>query len=41
MEAVFASANWLSRELQRRYLAQGRKTRRQRVARRRRAKLAS
>ena len=33
MEAVIASANWLSRELQRRYLAQGRRSRRQRVAR--------
>jgi hypothetical protein len=41
MEAIIASTNWLSRELQRRYLAHGRKSRRQRVARRRRAKLAA
>jgi hypothetical protein len=41
VEAVIASANWLARELQRRYLAQGRRSRRQRVSRRRRAKLAA
>jgi hypothetical protein len=41
IEAVIASANWLARKLQRRYLAQGRRSRRQRVSRRRRAKLAA
>jgi hypothetical protein len=41
IEAVIASANWLARELKRRYLSQGRRSRRQRVARRRRAKLAA
>ncbi len=41
LEAVIASANGLARELQRRYLAKSRKSRRQRVSRRRRARLAA
>ena len=41
IEAVIASANWLARALERRYLAQSRRSRRQRVSRRRRAKLAA
>jgi hypothetical protein len=41
IEAVIASANWLARELEHRYLAHGRRARRQQVSRRRRAKLAA
>lgn len=41
VEALIASANGLARELERRYLAHSRKSRRQRASRRRRARLAA
>jgi len=41
IEALMASANVLARELERQYLSHSRRSRRQRVSRRRRAKLAA
>jgi ribosome-associated translation inhibitor RaiA len=41
IDAVFASANKLARELQRRYMTKTRRSRRQRVHQRRRDKLAA
>ena len=41
VEAVIASANALARELERRYLAQSRRSRRQRASRRRHGRLAA